>query len=110
MLSFSFSFFSHHFLQSGYDKIKDWKGNVEWLTGHFHEYDFGKTSSVCFRIVLVLEVVSGILCVSWNYPTRSAQDVVIRGLGFLWCYFVLYDVGLYSVAFSQKITMKRTIC
>ena len=25
------------FLQSGYDKIKDWKGNVAWLTGHFEK-------------------------------------------------------------------------
>ena len=23
------------FLQSGYDKIKDWKGNVAWLKDHF---------------------------------------------------------------------------
>lgn len=23
------------FLQSGWDKISDWKGNLEWLKGHF---------------------------------------------------------------------------
>ena len=23
------------FIQSGLDKVFDWKGNLEWLTGHF---------------------------------------------------------------------------
>ena len=23
------------FIQSGLDKVLDWKGNLEWLTGHF---------------------------------------------------------------------------
>ncbi|MFT7350264.1 MAG: hypothetical protein ACI8VZ_002587, partial [Candidatus Paceibacteria bacterium] len=25
------------FLQSGIDKLIDWKGNLSWLTGHFAE-------------------------------------------------------------------------
>jgi uncharacterized membrane protein YphA (DoxX/SURF4 family) len=29
------AFLAITFLQSGYDKIKDWKGNVECLNGHF---------------------------------------------------------------------------
>jgi hypothetical protein len=28
-------FFAGTFIQSGIDKIVDWKGNLEWLTGHF---------------------------------------------------------------------------
>jgi hypothetical protein len=29
------AFFCILFLQSGVDKVLDWKGNLDWLTGHF---------------------------------------------------------------------------
>ena len=32
---FAVSFLAILFLQSGLDKVFDWKGNLEWLKGHF---------------------------------------------------------------------------
>ena len=49
------------FLQSGIDKILDWKGNLEWLTGHFSKSIFKGTVPVLLGIILVLEMLSGIL-------------------------------------------------
>ncbi|RIV34972.1 DoxX family protein [Flagellimonas lutimaris] len=49
------------FLQSGIDKILDWKGNLEWLTGHFSKSIFKGTVPVLLSIILVLEMLSGIL-------------------------------------------------
>jgi len=49
------------FLQSGIDKILDWKGNLEWLTGHFAKSIFKGTVPVLLSIILVLEMLSGIL-------------------------------------------------
>ncbi|MEC3963948.1 DoxX family protein [Flagellimonas halotolerans] len=50
------------FLQSGIDKLLDWKGNLGWLTEHFSKSIFKGTVPVLLSIVLVLELLSGILC------------------------------------------------
>lgn len=52
------------FLQSGYDKIKDWKGNVSWLKGHFKGTIFENTVPLSLFIILILEIFSGVLCIS----------------------------------------------
>ena len=49
------------FLQSGIDKILDWKGNLDWLTGHFFFFFFRGMVPGLLGIVLVLEMLSGIL-------------------------------------------------
>ncbi|HKL90670.1 MAG TPA: hypothetical protein VJ880_05770 [Allomuricauda sp.] len=50
------------FLQSGIDKLLDWKGNLGWLTGHFSKSIFNGAVPLLLGVVLVLEMLSGILC------------------------------------------------
>jgi uncharacterized membrane protein YphA (DoxX/SURF4 family) len=50
------------FIQSGYDKVMDWKGNVEWLKGHFAKTFIRDRVPQALSLILVLELVSGILC------------------------------------------------
>lgn len=49
------------FIQSGYDKIMDWKGNVGWLKGHFAETFLKNMVPLAVLIILVLEVAAGAL-------------------------------------------------
>lgn len=49
------------FLQSGYDKIADWKGNVGWLKGHFSETFLKNMVPLAVFIILILEIISGVL-------------------------------------------------
>lgn len=56
------AFLTITFLQSGIDKLMDWKGNLGWLTGHFSKSIFKGTVPVLLGIILVLEMLSGILC------------------------------------------------
>ncbi|NVN17078.1 DoxX family protein [Muricauda sp. HICW] len=56
------AFLTITFLQSGIDKLMDWKGNLGWLTGHFSKTIFKGTVPVLLSVVLVLEMLSGILC------------------------------------------------
>lgn len=51
------------FLQSGLDKILDWKGNVEWLKGHFSKTFMGNMVPLNVGIILVLEIIAGVLAV-----------------------------------------------
>ncbi|WP_421804490.1 DoxX family protein [Flagellimonas sp.] len=50
------------FLQSGIDKLLNWKGNLSWLTGHFSKSLFKGSVPLLLAIILVMEMLSGILC------------------------------------------------
>lgn len=49
------------FLQSGIDKVLDWKGNLGWLTGHFSKTVFKGSVPILLGTVMVMEIVSGVL-------------------------------------------------
>lgn len=51
------------FLQSGYDKLFYWKGNLEWLKGHFAQTPLKNIVPLALGIILILELVSGVLSV-----------------------------------------------
>ena len=51
------------FIQSGYEKIMDWKGNVTWLKEHFAKTRLKNHVPLALFHILVLELISGILCV-----------------------------------------------
>lgn len=50
------------FIQSGYDKVMDWKGNVDWLREHFANTSLRNRVKLALLHILVLELISGILC------------------------------------------------
>lgn len=50
------------FLQSGLEKIFDWKGNLSWLSGHFSQTPFRSIVPALFFILTVTELAAGILC------------------------------------------------
>ncbi|HEX8268550.1 MAG TPA: DoxX family membrane protein [Flavobacterium sp.] len=51
------------FIQSGYDKVADWKGNVEWLKGHFAKTFLRNIVPPALFTILAFEIIAGILCV-----------------------------------------------
>lgn len=51
------------FLQSGLDKVLDWKGNTGWLKGHFSKTFLAGQVPVMLGVILVLEVITGLLAI-----------------------------------------------
>ncbi len=51
------------FLQSGFDKLTDWKGNIEWLSGHFSKTFLARQVPLMVAVILILEVITGILAI-----------------------------------------------
>lgn len=51
------------FLQSGIDKIKDWKGNLSWLTGHFSKSPFKNSVPLLLGIITTMELAAGVLSI-----------------------------------------------
>lgn len=49
------------FIQSGLDKVFDWKGNLEWLTGHFSKTFVAGMVPMMLATITVMEIVTGTL-------------------------------------------------
>ena len=49
------------FLQSGLDKIFNYKGNLEWLTGHFSKSPLKGTVGLMLPVITLLEMAAGLL-------------------------------------------------
>lgn len=51
------------FIQSGLDKIIDWKGNLGWLQGHFKKTFLHQQVPLLLGVITILEVLTGMLSV-----------------------------------------------
>ncbi len=86
------------FLQSGIDKIMDWKGNSSWLTGHFSETFLKGIVPLMLGIVLLAEMVSGLLSVVgiFQFITEGESDMAF-------CAAVLSATTLLLLLFGQRV-------
>lgn len=48
------------FLQSGIDKVVDWKGNLGWLQGHFKDSPLGNMVPMMLMTVTIFELAAGL--------------------------------------------------
>lgn len=61
IVPFLFScFWAILFLQSGLDKCKDWKGNLDWLTGHFSKSVFAGKVGLLLTLLTITECLAGL--------------------------------------------------
>ena len=67
------AFLAITFIQSGLDKMVDWKGNLGWLKGHFSQTPFKNIVPLLLGIVLLLECVSGILAVAGAFQLLTSD-------------------------------------
>ena len=56
------AFLSILFLQSGLDKVFNYKGNLEWLKGHFAKSPLKNTVGVLMPAITLLELAAGFFC------------------------------------------------
>ena len=110
-------------IQSGFDKIIDWKGNRSFLIDHFSKTFFSQFVTPLLLIVTILEVIGGIVCfigvgdvlinnnsqlikvglfiialdlIALFFGQRFAKDYV--GAAVLVNYFILTVIGLLTFA------------
>ena len=58
------AFFAATFIQSGLDKIFDWKGNLDWLNGHFSKTFLKSQVPMMLGTVTLIEVAAGFGCLA----------------------------------------------
>tara|TARA_Y100000590_G_scaffold466157_1_gene640642 strand:- start:2196 stop:2609 length:414 start_codon:yes stop_codon:yes gene_type:complete len=56
------AFLAALFLQSGFDKVVDWRGNIEYLMEHFGKSFLSRFVTPMLTVITVLEVAAGIAC------------------------------------------------
>ncbi len=86
------------FLQSGYDKVIDWQGNVGWLKGHFEKTFIKNSVPQSLMVILVLEIIAGILCVAGVIQMLMNGDTTF---GYYGC--VVSSITLIFLLFGQRI-------
>lgn len=86
------------FLQSGLDKILDWKGNIGWLKEHFSKTFMGKMVEINVAIILVIETVAGFLAILGIYQLIVNDNAT---LGFYAA--ILSAITLLLLLFGQRV-------
>jgi len=86
------------FIQSGYDKVSDWRTNVDWLKGHFSKTMLRNTIPQALIMILALELIAGIFCV-----VGSIQILANGGRIFGFYGAIFSCITLIILLFGQRI-------
>lgn len=92
------AFLSVLFLQSGLDKVIDWKGNKEYLGGYFAKTPFRRFSTLLLFQITVLEVFAGIVSAG-----GFVALLFTRWSGIAFAGAVLAGLNVVALFFGQRI-------
>ena len=70
------------FMQSGIDKIADWKGNVGFIKSHFKDSPLRNNVPMLLAIILTIEIAAGILMIIGTYQIYSSglKEIALIGV------------------------------
>lgn len=86
------------FLQSGIDKIIDWKGNTGWLKEHFSKTFLAGNVPLMVGTILVLEVVTGLLAIVGIIKLIAGGEII-----FALYTCILAAITLLMLLFGQRV-------
>jgi uncharacterized membrane protein YphA (DoxX/SURF4 family) len=86
------------FIQSAHDKIFEWKGNVEWLKGHFSKTVLKNQVPLALGILLILELITGVLTLVGCVKLYMNDDRIFGYYG-----AVLSSITLILMLLGQRI-------
>ena len=86
------------FIQSGLDKVFDWKGNLGWLTGHFSKTFLAGTVPLMLGTITLMELATGILAAA-----GIVYFVVTGSLIVIFVSSILGAASLTALFFGQRV-------
>lgn len=86
------------FLQSGIDKVFDWKGNLNWLKEHFAQTPLQQLVPFLLGTVLIVETVAGILCALGLFQLLMMDDNTLALYG-----GIMSCIALLMLLFGQRM-------
>ena len=81
------AFFAVLFLQSGTDKVKDWKGNLAWLKGHFEDTLLANVVPAVLGMVTFTELLAGATSAVGVVEVLFYSSNIIASFALLLCLF-----------------------
>lgn len=97
-LIFTALFVAILFIQSGLDKLFNYKGNLEWLSGHFSKSLLNGTVPLMLPVITAMEVATGVL------SAVGVIYLVFAGAGFLLFYASIAGAAsLTALFFGQRV-------
>ena len=91
-------FWSLLFLQSGLDKIFDWKGNMEWLKGHFANSFLKSVVTPMLGVLTITELIAGALCVAGTIQVVLSVSTYWLAMG-----LIVSIISILMLFFGQRI-------
>ncbi len=70
------------FLQSGVDKLIDWRGNLSFIKGHFKNSPLKNSVPLLLAIILIMEILASLLMIIGIYQihTSELKEIAILGV------------------------------
>ena len=98
MQIFASGFLAILFLQSGIDKIIDWRGNLEWLKGHFAKSPLAGIVSALLTTITIVEVAAGTLSAVGCVVMIFSRDSTVAFYG-----AIVSAVAIIALFFGQRM-------
>lgn len=86
------------FIQSGLDKVFDWKGNLEWLTGHFSKTFLRGTVAPMLATITVMELTTGVLS-----GVGIVYFLLTNSLNLIFYAAILGAASIVALFFGQRV-------
>ncbi len=86
------------FIQSGLDKVFDWKGNLGWLTGHFSKTALAKLVPIMLAIITVMELATGVFAAAGVLYFVTVGSIVL-----IFMASILGAISLTALFFGQRV-------
>lgn len=92
------AFFAVLFIQSGLDKVFDYKGNLDWMSPHFANSPFKGGVPVLLRLLTLLELASGVASAIavWAVAAMGPHWIPVAAIG-------LCGLTLLSLFLGQRL-------
>lgn len=86
------------FLQSGFDKIVDRRGNLEWLKGHFSKSPLAGMVPLMVTMITILEIAAGALSATGCVLIVFSRDSTVAFYGAL-----VSAISIIALFFGQRM-------
>lgn len=86
------------FLQSGLDKVLDWKGNKSYIGGYFEKTPLRRFSTFLLFVITLLEVTAGIVSAAGCLGVLVANNSTVAFIG-----ATLAGVSIVSLFLGQRL-------
>ncbi len=86
------------FIQSGLDKVVDWKGNLEFLKSHFSKSFLAGTVPPVLLTITIMELATGLLAAAGIIYFLAAGSMLL-----IFCASILGTASVTALFFGQRV-------